>query len=175
MGVQRIRLYGDPVLRKQCLPVETIDDSIRELVDDLIATVDSANGLGLAAPQIGVAKRVVVVVDVQQNGKRVHKVLINPEVVSSCGEEVSEEGCLSIPGVFAQVKRPRSVVVAGISPEGKSTTVEADGLLARALLHEIDHLDGVLFIDRIGVLRRTLLRKKLDEIRKMQAEASSAR
>ncbi len=174
MGVQRIRLYGDPVLRKHCVPVDKIDDSIRKLVEDLVETLENARGLGLAAPQIGVAKRVIAVVQDEGDGKRIRHVLINPEIVSSCGEEVCEEGCLSIPGIFVELKRPRSVVVAGITPDGEKVTLDASGLVARAFLHEIDHLDGVLFIDRIGAFRRALLRKRLDEIRKMQAEASSA-
>lgn len=175
MGVKRIRLYGDPVLRRQCAQVSEIDDSVRAIVEDLVATVEDAKGLGLAAPQIGIAKRIIVVVEDHGEGKRFHHALINPQIVSSCGEEICEEGCLSIPGVFIELKRPQSVVVTGITPDGEVVTLEASGILARAFLHEIDHLDGILFIDRIGAFKRILLRKRLDGIRRMQAEASSGR
>jgi len=168
-----IRLYGDPILRTQCSPVEEIDGGVRDLATRLVVTVDHAQGLGLAAPQIGVTKRVIVVVEVHSD-QRKHHVVINPEIVSACGEDVSEEGCLSIPGVYAAVKRPQSVVVKGIDLSGAEIAIEASGLMARAFAHEIDHLDGILFIDKLSIVKRGLLRRKLKEIKKLAEEKSSS-
>ncbi len=164
-----IRLYGDPVLRVVCSPVEEVDSEVRELASKLIATVDHAQGLGLAAPQIGVAKRVIVVVGTHDEQRR-HHVVANPEIVSACGEDVSEEGCLSIPGIYAAVKRPQSVIVKGFDIDGNEISIEASGLMARAFAHEIDHLDGILFIDRLSMVKRGLLRRKLKEISKRARE-----
>ena len=170
MAVDRIRLYGDPVLRKVSRPVTGFDDHIRELCGRLIDTVDEAGGLGLAAPQIGVLKRAIVVVDIDEAGHRSHYILVNPEIVSACGEEVAEEGCLSIPEIYEKVKRPRSVVLKGMDETGKEVNMEAAGLTARAFAHEIDHLDGILFVDRIGMVKRGLLKRKLNEIKKRAKE-----
>jgi peptide deformylase len=170
MAVDRIRLYGDPVLRKVSKPVAEIDDETRNLFDRLVATVEEAKGLGLAAPQIGVSKRVIVVVDVDDQGRRNHFLLVNPEVVSACGEEFVEEGCLSLPEIYAKVRRPQSVVVKGLDREGNEVSVEAGGIGARAFCHEIDHLDGILFVDKIGMVKRGLIRKKLNDIKKRAKE-----
>jgi peptide deformylase len=170
MAAKRIRLYGDPGLRERSEPVEEIDDGIKDLVAGLVDTVDEAEGLGLAAPQIGVSKRVIVVVEPDNDGRRKHHVVINPEIVSACGEDVNEEGCLSIPGIFAKVKRPQSVALKGLDPAGRDISIEAKGLMARAFAHEIDHLDGILFTDRISMVKRSLLKRKLNEIRKQSKE-----
>ncbi len=170
MAVRQIRLYGDPVLRQHSAPVEEIDDGIRDLVAGLVATVDDAEGLGLAAPQIGISKRVIVVVEPDGDGHRQHHVVINPEIVSACGEDTNEEGCLSIPGIFAKVRRPQSVALRGRDPSGRDVSIEAKGLMARAFAHEIDHLDGILFTDRISMVKRSLLKRRLNEIRKQAAE-----
>jgi peptide deformylase len=170
MMAKPIRLFGDPVLRRRSEPVSSVDGEAIGIIDNLIATVDEAGGLGLAAPQIGVTKRVIVVVEVGEDGLRTHHVLVNPEIVSACGEDVCEEGCLSIPGIYANVKRPQSVVVKGLDRQGKQVNVEASGLMARAFAHEIDHLDGILLVDRIGMVKRGLLRKKLNEIKKKAKE-----
>ena len=174
MGVKRIRLYGDPVLRRLCEPVEAVDDDTRQLINDLVATVDHASGLGLAAPQIGAARRVIVVVQVDGEGRRKHLSVVNREIVSACGEEISEEGCLSIPGVYSNVKRPQSVVVKGLDSDGNEVEVEATGIAARAFAHEVDHLDGILFVDRIGMVKRSLLKRKLGEIKKKAKEMSES-
>jgi peptide deformylase len=170
MAVRPIRLLGDPVLRKQSERVAEVNGEIRALVDDMIDTVDSASGLGLAAPQVGHLKRVIVVVEIDSEGGRRHHGLINPEIVSACGEDVNEEGCLSIPGIYANVKRPQSIVMSGMDRSGRKITIEASGVAARAFAHEVDHLDGVLFIDRIGIVKRNLLRGKLNAIRKKAKE-----
>jgi peptide deformylase len=170
MAAKTIRLYGDPVLRRKSEPVNTFDGETAQLAEDLVASVDKAAGLGLAAPQIGVTKRVIVVVEVNDEGLRTHHVLANPEIVSACGEDICEEGCLSIPEIYAKVKRPQSVVVRGLDSEGRQVNLKASGLMARAFAHEIDHLDGILFVDRIGMVKRSLLRKKLNEIKKKAKE-----
>jgi peptide deformylase len=170
MSAKRIRLFGDPVLRQRSEPVGGIDDDVAELMAGLVDTVEEAGGLGLAAPQIGILKRVIVVVEPGDNGERKHHVVVNPEIVSACGEDVSEEGCLSIPGIFAKVKRPQSVAVKGLDPSGRDISIEARGLMARAFAHEIDHLDGILFTDRISMVKRSLLKRKLNEIRKQAEE-----
>ncbi len=170
MAVKQVRLYGDPVLRQRSEQVEEIDDEIRDLVAGLVATVDDAEGLGLAAPQIGILKRVIVVVEPGGDGQREHHVVINPAIVSACGEDVNEEGCLSIPGIFAKVKRPQSVALRGRDPSGRDVNIEAKGMMARAFAHEIDHLDGILFTDRISMVKRSLLKRKLNEIKKQAKE-----
>ena len=164
-----IRLYGDPVLREHCDPVDTVDGDVKKVIDDLVETVFSAEGLGLAAPQIGVTRRIIVVVEPPVELKK-HYVVVNPEIVSACGEDVSEEGCLSVPEIFEKVKRPQSVVVSGMDEFGEKINIEASGTMARAFCHEIDHLDGVLFVDRIGMVRKGLLRGKLGAIRKRAKE-----
>jgi peptide deformylase len=175
MAVETVRLLGEPVLRKKAAPVTHVDKETDEIIDSLIATVDAAKGLGLAANQIGITRRVIVVVSVDGEGNRHHYPLINPEVISACGEEMCEEGCLSIPGIYANVRRPQSVVVQGLDRAGKKVNMEASGVMARAFAHEIDHLDGVLFIDRIGMVKRNLLRSKLNAIRKKAKEMAHSR
>jgi len=175
IDLKTVRLLGDPVLRRMAEPVLHFDRETEAIIDDLVATVDSAGGLGLAAPQIGVSKRMIVVVAIDGDGRRHHHVLINPEIISACGEEVCEEGCLSVPGIYANVKRPQSVIVAGLDRSGKKVNMEAPGVMARAFAHEIDHLDGILFIDRIGMVKRNLLRSKLNAIRKKAKETARSR
>jgi peptide deformylase len=169
MAAVPIRLYGDQVLRKECAPVADIDDDVKSLIMNLVDTVVEAEGLGLAAPQIGVAKRVIVVVEPTGDEKR-YLGIINPEIVSACGEEEAEEGCLSVPGIYEKVKRPQSVVVSGLVESGEKVTVEVTGVIARAFCHEIDHLDGVMFVDKIGMVRKGLLRGKLGAIKKQAKE-----
>jgi len=142
--VREILKLGAPILREKAMPVRKYDDGLRELINDMIETMKSANGLGLAAPQIGVSRRVIVVLNEDEEPLA----LVNPSIVQSEGLDESEEGCLSIPNLYAIVPRPFYVKVEGNDPKGKRIVVEAEGLLARALCHEIDHLDGILFIDK---------------------------
>lgn len=164
MSVLRIRTYGDPVLREKAEPIGAIDDDVRALAADMLDTLADAEGVGLAGPQIGMSQRIIVVhpppVDGGRRGTPV--VYVNPEILSKGGpQETAEEGCLSIPGVYEQVKRPRQVSVKALGLDGKEVRVDAEGIHGRILQHEIDHLDGVLFVDRIGPMRRALLRKQL--------------
>lgn len=144
MALREIRKIGDEILRKKSRTVEKIDDRIRILLDDMVETMHHANGVGLAAPQVGILKRVVVI-DIGEGEIK----LINPEIISSEGSQSDEEGCLSIPDRRGIVERPYKVAVRALNEKGEEITVEGEGFLARALCHEIDHLNGTLFIDRV--------------------------
>jgi peptide deformylase len=144
MATRNILTSEDLTLRKKSRPVEKINKRILTLIDDMAETMYEANGVGLAAPQVGVLKRVVVI-DV---GEGVIE-LINPEIESMAGEQIDAEGCLSVPGISGNVNRPKQVRVKALNREGKEIEIEGNDLLARALCHEIDHLDGILFIDKI--------------------------
>lgn len=169
----QLRYYGDPVLRKRAKPVAEITDAELQFAEQMFMTLEATgNGIGLAATQVGVLKRIIII-NIGEIDDEVYEplVLFNPEILSAEGEIVAEEGCLSIPDVTADVKRPERIVVEGINAERESIRIEADGLLARVLLHEIDHLNGVLFIDRIGGLKRRLLSDEL--LRLQRAERPS--
>jgi len=144
MAIREIRKKGDEVLRKECKPVEAVNKKIHQLLDDMLETMYDANGVGLAAPQVGVLKRICVI-DAGEGPIE----LINPEKLEECGESIQAEGCLSIPGIYGEVKRPERVVVKALNRKGEPFTVEGTGLLAVALCHEMDHLDGILFEDRV--------------------------
>lgn len=167
MAIREIALLGDPVLREKAREVEAFDDDLRSLVDDMFETMAWAEGAGLAAPQVGISERILVA-DVRRDaGPEARVALVNPHVVE-VGEETdrAHEGCLSIPGVSEVVTRPERVVVEGFDPHGEPVRVEAEGLFARVLQHEVDHLDGILFFDRISPLKRGLLLKKYRKLRK---------
>ncbi|MCY4567528.1 MAG: peptide deformylase [Candidatus Poribacteria bacterium] len=166
----QLRYYGDPVLRKRAEPVAEITDAELQLAEQMLETLyATGNGIGLAATQVGILKRLLIV-DIGEVDDEEYEplVLFNPEILSSDGEIVAEEGCLSIPDVTADVKRPEQIVVEGINVERQRIRIEADGLLARVLLHEIDHLNGVLFIDRISGLKRRLLSDELLRLQKAE-------
>lgn len=164
MAVWEIRTLGDPVLRKKAEPVDAVDDEVRNLMDDMLETMYEADGVGLAAPQIGVGKRVIVI-DVREPDVPPFG-LVNPVIVErSEAVDRGEEGCLSIPGLREIVERSERVVVEGLDREGNAVRIDADGLLARALQHEVDHLDGILFIDRVSPLKRQMLLKRWQKIR----------
>lgn len=162
----QLRYYGDPVLRKKAEPVSEITEAELQLAEEMLITMyATGNGIGLAAPQVGVLKRFLIV-DVGEFDDEEYEpvMLFNPEILDEEGEIVAEEGCLSIPNVTADVKRPEKVVVEGINVARERVRIEAEGLLARALQHEIDHLNGVLFIDKLSGLKRQLLAGKLRQI-----------
>lgn len=169
----QLRYYGDPVLRKRAEPVAEITEAERQLAVQMLETLyATGNGIGLAATQVGVLKRLVIV-DIGEDDDETYEplVLFNPEILSVEGEIVADEGCLSIPDVTAEVKRPEKVVVEGIDVQNASVRIEADGLLARVLQHEVDHLNGVLFIDRISGLKRQLLGDELLKIQQAERPA----
>jgi peptide deformylase len=161
MAVRPIVKYGHPMLHSPSESVREIDGTIRKLLDDMVETMYAAPGIGLAAPQIAVPLRVIVV-DLsvgEEKGQLIE--LINPEFVLREGEQRHDEGCLSVPGFGGSPVRPERVVVKGLDPDGKEQTFEGTELLARAFCHEIDHIDGLLFVDRLTPLKRDLMKRKL--------------
>lgn len=160
MAVREIIKYPDPILKRRTEPVLKINEEIRSLVKDLEETMYAAPGVGLAANQIGVSLRVAVVNVLGPEKKDGLIVLINPEIIYREGEESAEEGCLSVPGIWEVVKRAKKVVVKTQTLEGNTIELEGTGLLGRAYQHEIDHLDGIVFLDRLSPLKKRMLRKK---------------
>jgi peptide deformylase len=152
MSLLSLHLLGSPVLRQHSAEVKTVDDEIRRLVADLFETMDAARGVGLAANQVGVARRVAVV---DADGDRF--VMIDPTIIEAEGSSTAEEGCLSIPDIYGDVTRPERVVVEALDQDGTRYRKEATGLKARAIQHEIDHLDGILFLDHLSLMRRGML------------------
>lgn len=144
MALRKIRLDGDDVLRKTCKPVEKMTPRIQTLIDDMFDTMYDANGVGLAAPQVGILKRIVVI-DICEGEAYA---LINPQIIEADGEQEGDEGCLSLPGLVGTVKRPQHVICKAYDRDMNEITVEGEGLLARAICHELDHLDGILYKDK---------------------------
>ena len=145
MAIRNIVKDGDPILKKKCRPVEKFDAKLATLLDDMAETMHKANGVGLAAPQVGILRRIVVI-EVEP-GNTIE--LINPKIIAFSGEQEEEEGCLSIPGKWGKTHRPMHVTVRAINRHGETFDISGSGLLARAFCHEIDHLDGKLFTDRV--------------------------
>ena len=160
MSLLKIQKYGNPILRQKCEPVKKVNNEIRKLIDDMLETMYKNNGVGLAAPQVGVKKRIIVI-DVG-NGPLA---LVNPKITKRKGEDILEEGCLSLPGILVKIKRATKINIEGLNREGKRISIEATYLAARALQHEIDHLNGILIIDKINFFKRQKLKKKLEKIR----------
>ncbi len=145
MAIRNIVKYGDEVLQKKCRTVEKIDDRILTLINDMLDTLYEAEGVGLAAPQVGILKRVAVI-DIGEGPI----ILINPEIISEEGSQSGAEGCLSYPGQYGEVERPMNVTVRTMDKDGKIREIKGEGLLARAFCHEIDHLDGHMFIEKVS-------------------------
>ncbi len=160
MAIREIKTYPDSVLKDSAEPVEDLNDELQTLIDDMIETMYAAPGIGLAANQVGVPKRVVVldITASDRDGRLI--ILVNPEIVEACGKIDSEEGCLSVPDYTTVIKRAETVRVKGLDRHGSPLDIHADGLLARALQHEIDHLAGMLFIDRLGPVKRGFFEKR---------------
>ncbi len=160
MAVLKLQKYGSPLLREKAMPVNKVDDEIRELVNDMIETMYAEGGVGLAAPQVGISKRIIVI----DNEEKEVLVLINPVIVKRAGEVKEEEGCLSIPGVYSPVRRSSLITVEALDLNEKKIQITKEGFLAIVLQHEIDHLDGYLFIDRISPAKRLMLKEQLKSI-----------
>jgi peptide deformylase len=171
MAQLQILEFPDPRLRTRAQPVTHVDTTLRTLIDDMFETMYAAPGIGLAATQVNVAKRLLVM-DISERRDE-PLVLINPQILAREGVEETEEGCLSVPGVFDKVTRAEKIRVRALDRDGKPIEFEADGLLAVCIQHEIDHLDGKLFVDYLSELKRTRIRKKLEKERKERP--SSAR
>lgn len=146
MAIRIIREDGDEILRKRSREVEIVDDKIRQILEDMVDTMHQSNGVGLAGPQIGLLKRLVVIDLYDDNGPIK---LINPKIIKQEGEQEVEEGCLSFPNQFAKIIRPAKVTIEALNENGEKIKIEGEGLLAQAISHELDHLDGILFVDKI--------------------------
>lgn len=146
MAIRQIRMSDDEILRKQSRVVEVVDEKIKELLDDMVETMHKYNGVGLAGPQVGILKRVIVI-DLYDGSEPLK--LVNPEIIKAKGEQEVEEGCLSFPNEYAKIIRPKEVTVTALNEEGKKVKIVGKDLLAQALAHEIDHLNGILFVDNM--------------------------
>ena len=167
MSLLPILRFPDPRLKKVAAPVEIIDDVIRRLASDMAETMYEAPGIGLAATQVDVHKRIIVI-DISETRDQL-LVLINPEILESDGLQVCEEGCLSVPGIYDKVERAENVAVRYLDLDGKKKRIEADGLLAVCLQHEIDHLDGHVFVEHLSLLKQTRIKAKLAKQAKITA------
>ena len=162
MTIKKILIEPDPILRKKCESLEKVDDQVRKLMDDMLETMYKAPGIGLAAIQLGILKRIVVIDISKENEKQNPLFLINPVITKkSKNTSIYEEGCLSIPGQFAEIERPAECTLKYINYQGKNKELKADGLLATCIQHEVDHLDGILFIDYLSKLKKDMIIKKL--------------
>ncbi|MEW8505518.1 MAG: peptide deformylase [Candidatus Thiodiazotropha sp.] len=171
MAILDILHFPDPRLRNRAKPVAQVDDSIRRLIDDMLETMYQAPGIGLAATQVNVAKRVVVI-DLSEE-KNQPLCLVNPEILQKDGEEQMEEGCLSVPGIYELVKRANLIRIRALDREGQPFEMEAEGLLAVCIQHEMDHLEGKLFVDYLSSLKRQRIRKKLEKESRQQETPST--
>jgi peptide deformylase len=163
MSLLEILHFPDPRLRQIAKPVAEVDEKIRAIVDNLFETMYSAPGIGLAAVQVNILKRIIVI-DISEDKKQ-PLCLINPEILESWGEEKMEEGCLSVPGIYEKVKRAESIKVRFLDQKGKTIEKEISGLLAVCIQHEMDHLEGKLFVDYLSEMKRNRIRKKLEKMR----------
>ena len=162
MSIRNIIIEPDPILRKKSTTLETVDDSTRKLLDDMLQTMYNAPGIGLAAVQIGILKRIIVIDVSKKEEEKKPLFLINPEITYQSEEtSIYEEGCLSLPGHFAEIERPAKCKINYIDYHGKKAELEAEGLLSTCVQHEIDHLNGILFIDYLSKLKKDMIIKKL--------------
>jgi peptide deformylase len=169
MAIRTILRYPDKRLRNKAEPVGVVDDAVRQLCDDMAETMYAAPGVGLAAPQIGVSKRIFVI-DIANEGEPSQlRTFINPEIIAREGEAVWEEGCLSFPGIHEEIERAAKVTVRALDLQGNTFELHAEGLLAIAVQHENDHLDGALMVDRVSLLKRRMIDR---EMRKQQVQSA---
>lgn len=174
MAVLPVLTAPDPRLKATSKPVAKVDDSVRQLMDDMLETMYVSNGIGLAAPQVGVTKRIIVM-DLARQGEPLDPLrMANPEIVWQSEEKVvCEEGCLSVPDQYSEVLRPKAVKVRYLDYQNEIRELEADGYLATCIQHEIDHLNGVLFIDHLSFLKRNIILRKLAKVRKLSTSVSA--
>lgn len=170
----QLRYYGDPILRQKAAPVAKVDPDLAGFVAGMFECMYRADGIGLAAPQVGLLRRVFVLDILPEDAPRVKRAFVNPVIVKKEGSAVAEEGCLSIPGIRHDVKRAERVIVEAMDETGAPFRMEAEGLLARAIQHETDHLDGVLFVDRLSAIQRKLLDGKLKRLAEERAVEGSS-
>jgi peptide deformylase len=170
VAVLEILKYPHPLLKKRCEKVDRIDGEVKKLIRDMTETMYQANGIGLAACQVGVSRRVIVVDVSPIDPEKEFFAMVNPEVISEEGEIEHEEGCLSVPDCLEKLKRKEKVLVRGFSPAGKEIEISAEGILAIAIQHEIDHVNGVLILDRISRLKREIYRNKLKKERRKKED-----
>lgn len=172
MAIREILVAPDPRLKQKSAPVERVDDELRKLMDDMLETMYEAPGIGLAAIQIGVPRRVIVM-DLSREGEpKAPQYFVNPEILWTSAETtLCEEGCLSVPDLYEEVERPTKVKVRYLDYQGEIRTVDADGLLAVCIQHEMDHLEGILFIDHLSKLKRSMMLKKLEKAKRLGAPA----
>jgi len=170
MAIRNILEFPDPRLRTKAQPVAQVDNEVRQLIDDMFETMYASKGIGLAATQVDVHRRVLVI-DVSEDRTAQHA-LVNPEILTRDGDEMREEGCLSVPGIYEKVRRAERIVVRALGRDGKSFELPADGLLAVCIQHEMDHLDGKLFVDYLSELKRSRIRGKLEKERKSRGASA---
>ncbi|MFK7815437.1 MAG: peptide deformylase [Gammaproteobacteria bacterium] len=167
MALIEILHFPDPRLRKKAIPVDKVDDQIRQTVNDMFETMYAAPGIGLAATQVNIQKQIIVI-DVSED-KSEPVCLINPKIIAKDGEEEMQEGCLSVPGIFENVRRAESITVQALDQQGVEFTQDAEGLLAVCIQHEMDHLDGKLFVDYLSPLKMQRIKKKMLKMKKLDA------
>ena len=168
--VREIVIWPDPILKKKASPVSQVDDSIRSLVNDMFETMYAADGVGLAAPQIGVLKQVIVLDTTPRQPESKPVAMINPQIIAKEGTTRYSEGCLSVPGEAEEVERAARVTAKVLDVSGREQTIEAEGLLAVAIQHETDHLHGTMFVDYLSPLKRELIRKRMKRLKVERAE-----
>lgn len=168
--VREILIWPDPILKKKASPVAKVDESTRALVADMFETMYAADGVGLAAPQIGILKNIIVLDTTPRQPESKPVAMINPQIIAAEGKTVFQEGCLSIPGEAEEIERAAKVTVQFLDPEGQQQLLECDGLLAIAVQHEMDHLMGTLFVDHLSALKRELIKKRMKRLKAERAE-----
>ena len=174
MSILSIIIAPDARLKIKSEPVERVDDDLRKLMDDMIETMHDAPGVGISAIQVGVAKRVIVIDIARADEPSAPLRLVNPEIVWASDEQVmAEEGCLSLPDQFVELRRPGEVKLRHLDADGVEQEIETDGLLARCILHEMDHLEGILFVDHLSAVRRSIILRRLTKLRKARALKSA--
>ena len=167
MALREILTEPNEILRKKSLPVEKVDKSIQELMDDMLETMYAAPGIGLAAIQVGIPKRIIVMDISKKKDEKVPMYFVNPEILNKSDDNsVYEEGCLSVPGQFAEIERPKKCKIKFLDYYGHTKEIDAEGMLATCIQHEIDHLEGILFIDYLSKLKKTMIVKKLSKQKK---------